>query len=137
METELCLPGTLVGSLINHPSTVVERSYGDLQWHNIGRSDSCLRIDYQHLMEIPVVLPDFFGYGVSNSKISKGFLIRQSYETSIVPLWYKAAQILQNETDCRTVLADELHIGGYSEGGYATMVVAQALSQSQLDDTTS
>jgi hypothetical protein len=74
---------------------------------------------------------------VSNNKISKGFLIRQSYETSIVPLWYKTAQILQNETDCMTVLADEMHIGGYSEGGYAAMVVAQALSQAQLDDTTS
>lgn len=118
--------GTLVGSLINHPSTVVKiptatynGTTSDAQVLAVGLLPASLGI--------PVVLPDFFGYGVSNSKISKGYLIRQSYETSIVPLWYMTAQIMQNETNCRTALADELHIGGYSEGGYATMVIAQAL----------
>jgi pimeloyl-ACP methyl ester carboxylesterase len=118
--------GTLVGSLINHPSTVVNVPTAT---YNGTTSDAQLLVFglIPASWGIPVVLPDFFGYGVSNSKISKGFIIRQSYETSIVPLWYKTAQILQNETNCRTALADELHIGGYSEGGYATMVVAQAL----------
>lgn len=118
--------GTLVGSLIGRLSTVAKVPTAI---YNGTASDAQI-LAYGLLPAscgVPVVLPDFFGYGVSNSKISKGFLIRQSYETSIVPIWYKAAQIVQNETDCKTALVDELHVGGYSEGGYASIVVAQAL----------
>jgi pimeloyl-ACP methyl ester carboxylesterase len=75
----------------------------------------------------PVVMPDFLGYGVALGKVYKGYLIKQSYETSIIPLWYKAAQILREESDCRTALANELVVIGYSEGGYASTVVSRAL----------
>lgn len=75
----------------------------------------------------PALAPDYFGYGVSNARIYKGYIVRQSYETSIVPLWYKAEQILREESNCTSALANELTIFGYSEGGYAAPVVATAL----------
>jgi hypothetical protein len=78
-------------------------------------------------MGIPAIMPDCFGYGVSNAQIYKAYVIRQSYETSIVPIWYTAARILREESDCQTELANELTLTGYSEGGYAGPLIATAL----------
>lgn len=75
----------------------------------------------------PALAPDYFGYGVSNARIYKGYIVRQGYETSIVPLWHKVEQIIREESNCTSALANELAIFGYSEGGYAAPVVATAL----------
>jgi hypothetical protein len=74
------------------------------------------------------ILPDYFGYGESNNAIFKAFLVKQSYQTSIVPLWLKAAAILNEESNC-TALADAVIVAGTSEGGYASIVVADALHE--------
>jgi hypothetical protein len=72
------------------------------------------------------ILPDYFGYGESNNDIFKAFLVKQSYQTSIVPLWLKAAAVISEESDC-AALANVATVAGTNEGGYASIVVADAL----------
>ncbi len=78
------------------------------------------------------ILPDYLGYGEGNKDISKAFLVKKSYQTSIVPLWLKAVAILEQETTC-SALADAAMISGFSEGGYSSIVVADALSNLGVD----
>jgi hypothetical protein len=61
------------------------------------------------------IAPDFMGYGLSDSQ--KGYMLRDSYVTNILPLWKKAGSDISSNTDCKTVVADVAFIGGYSEGG--------------------
>jgi len=71
--------------------------------------------------------PDFMGYGLSDA--SKSYLIRNSYVTSFLPLWIKVAGELTEDTDCKTALADAAFIQGYSEGGYASIAIGEALNK--------
>jgi hypothetical protein len=119
-------PGTLPGLIWAHPTIVntpPSTSY-------VGTSSSAETLTFGFLpasMGIPAIMPDYFGYGVSNAKVYKGYVIRQSYEASIVPIWYMAARILREESNCRTELANALTLTGYSEGGYVGPVIATAL----------
>lgn len=78
------------------------------------------------------IQPDYLGYGEENGDVSKAFLVKKSYQTSVVPLWLKAAAILEQETSC-SALADAAMISGFSEGGYSSVVVADALSDLGVD----
>jgi hypothetical protein len=69
------------------------------------------------------------GYAESAESSFKGYLVRKSYETSFVPLWWKAQCLIQEETDCRSALANAALISGYSEGGYSSVVVASILDR--------
>jgi hypothetical protein len=61
------------------------------------------------------IAPDFMGYGLSDSQ--KGYMLRNTYVTSMLPLWKKVGSDISSDTDCKTVVADVAFIGGYSEGG--------------------
>ena len=61
------------------------------------------------------LLPDFFGYGVSQA--FRGYIIRDSYVTATLPLWVKVGSDLKMSTNCNSALADVAFLHGYSEGG--------------------
>lgn len=128
------LSGTLRGSIYAHPS-VINRVPTAI--YN-GTHPDFLTLAYGFIpasMGIPALMPDYFGYGVSNAQIYKGYIIPQSYETSMIPLWYKTAQILRQESNCKTELGSAVTILGYSEGGFASIVLGQALHNLGWDVT--
>lgn len=74
------------------------------------------------------LLPDYLGYGESSATIHKGYLIKKQYLTSVIPLWLKAQSIIRDESNCGTALADATALTGFSEGGYASVVLAEGLN---------
>lgn len=78
--------------------------------------------------------PDFMGYGgVSKGNDGwiprHGYVVRNSYVTSTLPVWTKAQAYLKEETDCKSDVADVAFYGGYSEGAYASIAVAEGLRE--------
>ena len=73
------------------------------------------------------LMPDYMGYGESSGRLFKAYLVKQQYQTSIIPLWLKADQIVQQGSNCTAALADAVAILGYSEGGYAAVALAEGL----------
>jgi len=71
------------------------------------------------------ISPDYMGYGSSDS--FRNYLIRDTYVTASMPLWLKAAAFLKEETESNTALADAAFYLGYSEGGYASVAMAEGL----------
>ncbi|OEU11377.1 hypothetical protein FRACYDRAFT_245817 [Fragilariopsis cylindrus CCMP1102] len=72
--------------------------------------------------------PDFLGYGSSESQ-RYGYLVRNSYVTATLPIYLKAKYQLAQETDCNTDIADVAFYSGYSEGGYASIALAEGLNE--------
>jgi len=72
--------------------------------------------------------PDNLGYGESYDH-HIGYIIRRAYKTGAVPLWLKAQDIISIETDCNSELGDSVVLGGYSEGGYGAVSIAEALNE--------
>jgi hypothetical protein len=62
------------------------------------------------------IAPDFMGYGY-DFKSARGYLVRDSYITSMLPLWMKVKSDLSIATDCQTALGGAAFVRGYSEGG--------------------
>jgi len=83
-----------------------------------------------------VIMPDYMGQGESffnnTDGVFRGYIVRQSYETSVIPLLQQAAKILEDETDCSAV-ADSVFLTGYSEGGYSSLAIAAKLSSMGYD----
>jgi len=75
-----------------------------------------------------VVTPDNIGYGESYDH-HVGFLIRKAYKTASVPLWLKAQEYIATETKCQSELGNSVVTGGYSEGGYGAVAVAEAMDK--------
>eukprot|EP00980_Cylindrotheca_fusiformis_P016334 scaffold4855_cov99-Cylindrotheca_fusiformis.AAC.1 len=75
------------------------------------------------------IRPDYLGYGESNETFFKSMLIRPAYPTATIPLWRKAVQIVQEESDCRSYLKPNAYVTGYGEGAYAAVSIADALSK--------
>jgi len=73
------------------------------------------------------ISPDYLGYGESHS-FYKSYLVKRAYQTSTMPLWLKAKELLRNETNCTSELADVVTVNGHSEGGYSAIAVAVALA---------
>lgn len=124
--------GTFPGFVYNHDATV-DRAPSN-EWSGVGGSMAS-GVMFGVLPAAAgsvAIIPDYLGYGESNAAISKAFFVKKSYQTSIVPLWLKAASILEEETNC-TALADAAMISGFSEGGYASIPVADALSNLGID----
>ena len=71
------------------------------------------------------ISPDYMGYGSSDS--FRSYLIRDTYVTASMPLWLKAAAFLKEETESNTALANATFYLGYSEGGYASVAMAEGL----------
>jgi len=71
------------------------------------------------------IAPDFFGYG--SSEAFRGYIVRDTYVIATLPLWLKLGSFLSGVTDCKTALADAAFYLGYSEGGYASVAIADGL----------
>jgi len=72
------------------------------------------------------ISPDYLGYGDSYEYF-KSFLVKKAYQTSFVPLWLKAQQIIATETSCQSELANDVVVTGYSEGGFAAVAISDAM----------
>ena len=73
------------------------------------------------------ILPDYMGYGASLGVVDKAYIVRQAYATASVPLVWRTRQLVEQETGCTTLMANAVGVSGYSEGGYASVAVAEAL----------
>jgi len=60
----------------------------------------------------------------------RSYLIRRAYQTSTMPLWFKAKELVRTETNCTSELVDFVTVNGYSEGGYAALAVAASMANS-------
>lgn len=77
------------------------------------------------------IIPDFSGYGESSKySVQKNILVKKSYLRSTIPLWFQAGKILRQESLCQSFLADASVFGGYGEGGYASLVLADGMKKS-------
>jgi hypothetical protein len=74
-----------------------------------------------------LVFPDYMGYAENAYQLYKGYTIKKAYQTSCVPIVLWARQYLRELTECRTELSTTVGIKGYSEGGYAAVVLADSL----------
>jgi hypothetical protein len=79
------------------------------------------------------ILPDYMGYGSSSGIVYKAYLIRQAYATASVPLVWRTRQLVEQQTGCATAMANAVVVSGYSEGGYASAAIADALNSAGLD----
>ena len=69
------------------------------------------------------IVPDFIGYGESAS-LHRAYLIKKGYLSSTIPLWIEVRSILAEETRGLSSLANAATFTGYSEGGYASVSLA-------------
>jgi len=68
--------------------------------------------------------PDFMGYGAETTA-EKGFLLRDTYLTSSIPLWLWVSNFVAESTDSRSALGDAAFYIGASEGAYASVALAE------------
>ena len=117
--------GTLKGMLHMHGTSTNE--VPSIQWNGVD-TDSTIQIQLGVASAgSAVILPDYMGYAESSETTFKSYMVRESYETSVIPLWLFTQQLLRDETDCMTALGDAVYILGYDEGGYSSVVAANAL----------
>ena len=77
------------------------------------------------------IIPDFSGYGESSKySVAQNILVKKSYLASTIPLWFQAGRIVRQESLCQSFLADASIFGGYDEGGYASLVLADGMKRS-------
>jgi hypothetical protein len=125
------LPGTHAGSIFCHgtsantvPSTLFQGESSGL--------DILLFVTIASTGAVSF-MPDYMGYGESSGIIFKAYLVKQQYQTSIIPLWLMADRIIQSESNCSAALASAAAIVGYSEGGYAAVALAEGLDKMGVD----
>lgn len=68
------------------------------------------------------ISPDFMGYGSSTA--FRSYLVKDAYPAATLPIWLKTKSSLREKTDCKTDLGNSAFYLGYSEGGYATVALA-------------
>jgi len=73
------------------------------------------------------VMPDGIGFGESGSCF-KGAYIKELYKAATVPVYLATKQYIGKDTNCRSELTDTLAVSAYSEGGYASVVIADVLT---------
>ncbi|CAB9506079.1 expressed unknown protein [Seminavis robusta] len=78
------------------------------------------------------IMPDKFGYAESNDYF-RSLLIRQPVVTSIVPLIWKAEQMVAQESNCTAATADAFSLTGYSEAGNDVVSLGEALHRMYED----
>ncbi len=54
--------------------------------------------------------------------------MKRAYRTSVIPLWLLAKRRIAEVSQSSSYLADATIITGYSEGGYAAVSIASAIS---------
>ncbi|CAB9502405.1 expressed unknown protein [Seminavis robusta] len=72
------------------------------------------------------LLPDDIGW-VESGDYYRGFMLKQSIITSLVPLIWQSEAIVSEQSDCTSAMADAYFITGYSQSGYGAVVLGDAL----------
>ena len=128
--------GTMPAALYNHPSVLRE---APTVWFG---KDSNILVFLNLVVAstgIINIMPDYLGYGGYDNAgfwdnvAFKAYLIKKGYQTSIMPLWYKTAQIVQRDSNCTAALGNAVAIFGYSEGGYASVAMADTMYKAGIN----
>ena len=129
-DSSTLLPGTLLGNLDMHPTTLTAY-VPSLLWTSLKESDASIwfYLAISSTQKLVSLLPDYMGYAETNEKVHKGYMIKKSYETSIVPLWYQAKHLISLNSNCQSALGNAAVVSGYSEGGFVAVVVASRLAK--------
>ena len=64
------------------------------------------------------LLPDFTGYGESRVDAFRAYVVRKAYVTGTLPLIWESEALVANISDCKTAVADDIVVVGYSEGKF-------------------
>lgn len=116
-------PGTMPGYVYSRPSKV-----GKLEKGPSGDLDTS--IDYAFGLMATMAMgtisfaPDYMGYG-AESAAERGYLLRDTYLTSSLPLWLWVSNFVTESTDSRSALGDAAFYIGASEGGFASVALAE------------
>lgn len=130
------LPGLIKGSIWSHTTTASTCNVPSEGWEDFANKQGG-NIDVM----IPFIVasngnvaiaPDNLGYGESYNHF-KSYLVRQAYKTAAIPLWLKAQQMIADETNCTSEMANNVFLSGYSEGGYGAVAVAEGLECMGVD----
>uniref|UniRef100_A0A7S3Q4M5 Uncharacterized protein n=2 Tax=Chaetoceros debilis TaxID=122233 RepID=A0A7S3Q4M5_9STRA len=116
-------PGTMPGYVYSRPTKVGKLDQGP-------SVDLDTSLDYVFGLMATMAMgtisfaPDFMGHGVETTA-EKGYLLRDTYLTSSLPLWLWVSNFVSESTDSRSALGDTAFYVGASEGGYATVALAE------------
>lgn len=125
------LPGTSKGIIYCHGTST--RDVPSTVWNGENSGiESLLNVAVASNGNV-VLAPDYLGYGESSNKVFKGYVVKKQYQTSVVPLWLRAAEVIKEETDCKSALADAVALYGYSEGGYSAVAIAEGLRSIDIE----
>ncbi len=129
-NTNTILPGTHKGYIFARESRVSITQAPNLLW--LGRNDTSpvvwIYMALASSQSVVFLVPHNLGYGKS-ADLYKAYIIRKGYETSIVPLWYQSQTLVKTLSGGCAALGNAAIVAGYSEGGYSSIVIAQALHQ--------
>jgi len=117
------LSGTLPSLIYSRPSRTNKYNIPSQNFNGAVGEDTILGIVATSTRGVMTLGPDFNGYGLSSA--FRSYLIRDQYVTSALPLWMKVRTDLSQSTNCSTALADAAFFVGYSEGGYASVALAE------------
>jgi len=125
--------GPKKGSIWNHPSESDSFYVASEGWGSGSKEATQNAAFLVASSGVINLVPDYLGYGESYT-FYKSYLIKKAYQTSVVPLYLYAQQVLIPQiTNCQTQLSNSVVVNGYSEGGYATVAVSYALSMLGFD----
>lgn len=123
-------PGTSTVNILCHGTQSGNQDIPSNQWSIVNPSTQVLMgVLVSSMTGTFTLAPDYIGYGESSEDHYRAYLVRRAYPTSVLPLLYKAEEIVAQETNCASALADSMTVMGYSEGGYAAVAVADAMHQ--------
>lgn len=125
-------PGTMKGVVYCHGTRTDRWPSTDYQGPNNTSIETLQFAALASLGGSVIILPDFMGYGASQGILYKAYTVLKSYQTSFIPLWYETQNLLAKESNCASVLANQAAVVGYSEGGYSSVAVAQALTKAGI-----
>jgi hypothetical protein len=112
--------GALPGFIYSRYTTISRYAVPSLLWPTNGDDHQSIEILFCLLATATggtvSFAPDFMGYGLSDDS-ARGYIVRNSYSTTMLPLWMKVKHDLSITTNSKTTLADAAFLQGYSEGG--------------------
>eukprot|EP00588_Corethron_pennatum_P005797 CAMPEP_0194282668 /NCGR_PEP_ID=MMETSP0169-20130528/23615_1 /TAXON_ID=218684 /ORGANISM="Corethron pennatum, Strain L29A3" /LENGTH=511 /DNA_ID=CAMNT_0039028063 /DNA_START=183 /DNA_END=1714 /DNA_ORIENTATION=+ len=117
--------GTFKGAFVNRPTKFNDFDIPSEQTLGI-EVDSLIGLIASSIGSI-TILPDFLGFGESYRN-KKAYIVKQSYKTASIPLWLEVNKNVA-AMNTQTRLSNEFFVAGYSEGGYASVVIGEALHQ--------
>jgi hypothetical protein len=92
-------------------------------------SDTFISLVLSATAGVVTIVPDFLGMGeaaATTATLLPSSFVRQGYITSTWPLIALAQQVVAEESNCTSLVADDVLVTGYSEGGYAAVALLPA-----------